>query len=94
MVLRMKEMINERSQTRYRTIVVTWDRTTLVTCTEEDHEFTEEPIPKSDYHPDLYSLASVTTTPTSRDRINHVDVDLIETVFYFLKRTRFLSYSM
>lgn len=67
--------------------------TTIVACSEVSPAFSEESIPNIGFNPDLYSLLKNICSKKVRKLIRNIDINLVSTVYNFIEKTKFFSYS-
>lgn len=92
-VMQIREFLDRKRLPNYSMLLITPYRSLLVDCTEVSQAFSEKGIEGMEYYPDLYWLIQAHASETSKEKIEKVDLILVQTVYYMLVSTRVFSFS-
>ncbi|XP_022190549.1 dynein intermediate chain CFAP94, axonemal [Nilaparvata lugens] len=92
-VMQMREFIDRKRLPNYNMLLVTPQRALLVECTEVSQAFNNRGTDGMDYYPDIYWLAQAHSSPITLDKIQKINLNLMQNVYFVLSKTRVLSFS-
>ncbi|RZF35775.1 hypothetical protein LSTR_LSTR012073 [Laodelphax striatellus] len=92
-VMQMREFLDRKRLPNYNMLLVTPQRALLVECTEVSQAFNNRGTEGMEYYPDIYWLAQAHSSPITLDKIQKINVNLMQNVYFVLSKTRVLSFS-